>query len=158
MSPDLNGGFGKLLLTSMLLLAGLTFPVTAGQQRAPGARPNISEERAVKIRERLAQAKGETGLNQNEIDAYIGFIGDVAKAGGKRKLIDKAVARTGMTETRLLYIKMKTDAGCMTASGLPASVFQDSGFFPTEQEMELIKANLKPLQNASFLAEFPLPE
>lgn len=150
----------RIAALSLLLVLGVAFPALAGQPGRRAQRPQISEETKAKIRERLEQTVGESGLSQGEIDAYIGFINDVSKAGGNRSRINRAVAKTGMTETRLLYIKVKTDIGCMTASGLPASVFKDAGehFQPTEDEMQLIRKNLKALQSASFLAEFPLPE
>lgn len=150
----------RIAALSLFLVMGAAFTAQAGQPRQRTPRPEISEEMKTKIGERLDQTAGESGLSQKEIDAYIGFIKDVSKAKGNRDKINKAIKKTGMTETRLLYIKMKTDIGCMTASGLPASVFKDAGdhFQPTEDEMKLIKKNLKPLQDASFLAEFPLPE
>lgn len=152
----------RIVALFLLLVMSATFTAQAGQQkrRAPRQRPEISEEVKTRIGERLAETSGETGLSQKEINAYIGFIKAVSKAKGNREKINKAIEKTGMTETRLLYIKMKTDIGCMTASGLPASVFKDAGeqFQPTEDEMKLIKKNLRQLQKTSSLAEFPLPE
>ncbi len=152
----------RIRIAALFLLFAVSafFPAHAGQPRQRAGRPEISEETKAKIGERLAQTAGESGLSQQEIDAYIGFIRDVSKAGGNRDAINRAVEKTGMTETRLLYIKMKTDIGCMTSIGVPAAVFQNAGdhFLPTEEEMQLIRKNLKPLQDASFLAEFPLPE
>lgn len=150
----------RIITLLFVIMAALSWNSHAGQPVRPTARPEISEETKRKIKERLDQTAGESGLSQKEIDAYVGFINDVAKAKGERKRIDKAVEKTGMTETRLLYIKVKTDIGCMTASGLPAAVFAevDARFHPTEEEMALIKKNLQRLQKASFTAEFPLPE
>jgi len=129
--------FKKLLLVLTLVLA-LTLA-------AAPAFAQVGEADEAFTVEELALLAKEPPLSQADIDIFM-KIAEVPETES-----EKAVAESGLSETRMALVLTKVSLGMMIASGVPSEMILTDEvpkvLQPSEAEIELIKNNLDKLAN-----------